>query len=547
MTNADIARVLTDTAQLMALAGENAFKARAYETAADAIEAFAHPVHDLVNAGRALEIEGVGKSIAQSLREILDTGTFAKREELLATVPRTVLELSRIKGLGPKKVQQLWQELNIAAIADLESALRSGQLDTVKGFGDKTKAALLEAIAFYTAQRGRRRLPEALKLTQALLPRLLGMPGIAQAAPTGQLLRSLPVIEALEFVVAVAPGTLSPEGLLGHLSATQATYLPHGAGYGTYTCTHAEGFTFRLIEVPEGTLEASVLAYAYPPDTPQALQRQLSAYPPEAWDWLAGHPEALPTAPTHLVSEADIRGILHAHSTWSDGQHTLRAMAEACLARGYGYLGITDHSRTAAYAGGLSIERVAAQHAEIDALNAELAPFRIFKGIESDILPDGSLDYPDTVLASFDFVIGSIHSGFAMTEAQATDRLVRAAQNPYCTLLGHPTGRLLLARPGYPVNLARVIDACAEAGTAIELNSHPYRLDLDWEWQPYARERGVPTSLNPDAHSTQGLADVQWGVRAARKGLVTPDGCLCCLDTQQLADYFTSRRARAKS
>lgn len=541
MTNAEIARVLRETAQLMLLSDENAFKARAYETAADAIKAFTHPVADLVLAGRAVEIEGVGKSIAQSLGEILATGTFAKREELLSVVPRGLLEMLRIKGLGPKKIQALWKERNITQVGFLRTALERGELDDMKGMGGKTKTAVLEAIAFYEAQRGRLRLPEAQAVAEKLLPLVTSLPGCSAAKLTGAITRSLPVVEAIEFVVAVAPAALTLYRVTKHLGTTSITYEPAGE-YGTFHTYHPDGYNILLYETSPDNLESAALEHSYPEGTPPEVRIRLGPYPPEAWDYLANHPDTLDTTPPRLVEASDIRGILHAHSTYSDGQHTLRQMAEACIARGYEYLGITDHSRTAAYAGGLSLDKVQAQHQEIEALNAELAPFRIFKGIESDILQDGSLDYPDEVLLTFDFVIGSIHSGFTMTEAEATERLIRAAQHPLCTMLGHPTGRLLLAREGYPVNLKAVIDACADCGCAIELNSHPYRLDLDWQWLPYALQQGVKTSINPDAHSINGLDDVTWGLLSARKGMATPADALNCLNTQNLAAYFDARK-----
>jgi DNA polymerase (family 10) len=247
-----------------------------------------------------------------------------------------------------------------------------------------------------------------------------------------------------------------------------------------------------------------------------------------------------------LIEPADLRGILHNHSTWSDGIHTLSEMATYCRDLGFEYLGMCDHSQSAFYANGLKPERVLAQQQEIDSLNLSLAPFRIFKGIESDILFDGSLDYPEEVLKSFDFIVASVHSVLKMDEAKATSRLIKAIENPYTTILGHPTGRLLLSREGYPIDHAKVIDACAANGVIIELNAHPYRLDIDWSWIPYCLEKGVMISINPDAHEKQGYHNMYFGVCAARKGMLSKETCFNALSREEIAIYFNNRKARIK-
>jgi len=244
-----------------------------------------------------------------------------------------------------------------------------------------------------------------------------------------------------------------------------------------------------------------------------------------------------------LLEWADLRGAVHNHSTWSDGGATIEAMARECIQLGLEYLVMSDHSRTAVYAGGLSIERVEAQAREIDQLNAKLAPFKIFKSIESDILTDGSLDYPDEVLAQFDLVIASVHSGLKMDEARATERLLRAVANPYTTILGHPTGRLLLSRPGYPIDHARILQACAERGVVMEINANPWRLDLDWSWIPLARKHGVLLSVNPDAHALSGLHDMHYGVLAARKGGLTAEGTLNALNLAGFEAWLQQQKA----
>jgi DNA polymerase (family 10) len=243
-----------------------------------------------------------------------------------------------------------------------------------------------------------------------------------------------------------------------------------------------------------------------------------------------------------LISHKDIKGIIHSHSTWSDGEHTLQQMAMAAKEQGFEYLVISDHSRSAFYANGLSIERIQAQHAEIDELNKQLAPFRIFKSIEADILNDGSLDYPDEILATFDLVIASIHSNLKMSEEKAMARLMKAIENPYTTILGHMTGRLLLSRNGYPVNHQQIIDACATHNVVIEINAHPRRLDIDWEWIPYALGKNVLLSIDPDAHSTDGFHDIYYGTLAARKGGLTAAHNLSSYSAAELEAFISNKK-----
>jgi len=269
----------------------------------------------------------------------------------------------------------------------------------------------------------------------------------------------------------------------------------------------------------------------------------LSWIAPEMREGLDEIAQATKETTPRLLEFSDLRGAVHNHSTWSDGGATIEAMARQCIAMGLEYLVMSDHSRTAVYAGGLSIERVEAQGREIDQLNQKLAPFKIFKSIESDILGDGSLDYPDDVLAQFDLVIASVHSGLKMDETRATERLLRAIANPYTTVLGHPTGRLLLSRPGYPIDHARIIRACAEHGVVMEINANPWRLDLDWSWIPLARKQGVLLSINPDAHALGGLQDMHFGVLAARKGGLTADGTLNAMNLGEFEAWLLQPKA----
>jgi DNA polymerase (family 10) len=557
MTNDQLAAPLYLTAALLELAGENPFKARAYERAADAVVNANDYLADRMLAGKAEAIEGVGESSRTALLKIAETGSFELLEQLRTQVPAGIIELSKVKGLGPKKVQQLWREQGIDSPEALLSAIHSGALSTVKGFGAKSLGSLKAATEFLMSQRGLLRLDMAEAQQAQLAEWLLGVPGVSEVHVAGEASRALPVVSALDIVVVTESVEAALLNTLDSLD-TAPLALRDGDREGAQVLTQtADGTPVRIQFCSSADLPFTLLQAI----GPASLVGHLSAAPQEVKQRfaVANGATAVPLSTrdqpdiialsgagfAELLSPADLRGPLHAHSTWSDGLGTLREMAEAARELGYDYLGITDHSRTAAYAGGLSIERVAAQHREIEALNAELAPFRIFKGIESDILVDGSLDYPDEVLATFDFVIASIHSQFPKDEATATARLVRAIQNPYTTIMGHLSGRLLLSRPGYPVDHEAIIEACAAKGVAIEINADPHRLDLDWTWARRAQELDVRLAICPDAHRSGAYAYMRYGVLIGQKGLLTKANTLNALSTDALAAYFARRKVKA--
>ncbi len=550
MTNQHIADVLALTARLMSLAGENEFKARAYEKAADVIEAFEGPLADIAAAGKLPKLEGVGSSIEAAIKEIVTTGELKALANLQEQVPPGIVALSKIRGLGPKKLQVVWKELNIVTPEALLEACKAGKLEKVKGFGGKIQAGIAQGVEFYLASRGQMRIDVAQGIADALLAILQDCKSVQQAAITGEHRRNCEVVRSVDVVTSCE----DTSALVSYLRKHDAIKNIEAKG--------------QMISAKWGSGEYPIKVYSSPPDAfagtlfltstegehAAALRHIATTNPSQEEDIYtnAGLQYVLPELRENqgelelakkselprLLEVGDVKGILHAHSTYSDGLFSLREMALACRERGYHYLGITDHSQMAAYAGGLKPETVYKQHSEIDELNKELAPFRIFKGIESDILPDGNLDYTDEVLASFDFVIASIHSGLKMDEKTATERLIKAAMNPYTRIMGHLTGRLLIAREGYPVNHAALIEACAEYGVAIEVNASPYRLDLDWRWLRYATERGVRIAICPDSHSKLGIEDVQYGVRVARKGMLTAAQTLNVLSTDDIGRWF---------
>lgn len=552
MDNGTIAKQLRQAATLLELTGGNRFKAAAYDKAARAVKSYGAPVADLFQQEEPPEIEGVGGSMAEHIREILNAGTFAKLDELRAKVPEGVREMTRLPGLGAKKIRQLWQEIGVEDIETLRDHCATGKLGEYKGFGAKTQQSILEAIDFLRENRGKLLLHYAAAEARELAARLaLMLPAATEIAPAGALRRACPVLDAVE-LLAVFPEA-PPEDWVASLQAEYPDAKvvdgpPAGLAFATaagdpvrlYATAANDAGRARLALDAEGPLnEVLAPALAEPAATEaEAFARAgLNLLPPERRD----APDAAVLAKTEqpaLLWRDDLKGAVHAHSTWSDGADTVERMAQACVERGYDYLLLTDHSRSAFYAGGLDAKRVAAQHKEIDALNERLAPFRIFKGIESDILNDGSLDYPDEILQTFDGIIASVHSGLKMDETRATERLVGAVMNPYTRILGHPTARLLTRREGYPIDHRAAIDACAEYGVAIELNCNPYRMDLDWTWLDYARERGVLIAICPDAHSVRDLDYADTGCAVARKGGLRPEETLNALPTEAFAAWL---------
>ncbi|WP_317043681.1 helix-hairpin-helix domain-containing protein [Hymenobacter glacialis] len=476
-----------------------------------------------------------------------------------------------IKGIGPKKIRSLWRELGIETTEQLREAAETDQVSKLKGFGKKTQESILEALEFAGQSKGKLLYPQAESLAEDIAQHLRRALGTEQVGVAGEVRRRLETVE----VVRVVAATDQPEtahkllNTMGGLTADprrsgpfawRGTASPSGVRV-EVLLTSVEDFVTELFlnsaaeahlteDLPGGENSGSATSLRQWARREKFQQEEalyeragLQFIVPELREGLGEIGLAAEKKLPRLLEDADLRGALHNHSTYSDGNHSLREMATWLRDHQYEYLGICDHSQAAHYANGLSVERVRQQHQEIDQLNAELAPFRIFKGIESDILSDGSLDYPSDVLASFDFVVASVHSNLKMEERKATDRLLRAIENPYCTMLGHPTGRLLLRRQGYPIDYKAVIDACAKHQVIIEINANPWRLDLDWRWVRYALDQGVLLSINPDAHHTDGYADMRYGVLMGRKGLLTKEMTFNAKLVEEVASYFEKRKA----
>ncbi|MBA4158935.1 MAG: DNA polymerase/3'-5' exonuclease PolX [Gemmatimonadetes bacterium] len=574
MTAREVAEVLAEIAMLGELNGENPFRSRAFASAARALEGSDADLNTLAREGRLTSLPGVGAGLAETIRELVETGRSTAHEEMRAAIPIGLYDVLRIPGLGAKRVRLLHAGLGVDSLDSLETAVRAGRVAELSGFGAKTEAKILEGIAFVREALRRRRYPEAHAVAERLLAWLRARPEVLSAEVAGELRRRMEVVDSIDLVVCTLDtqavtaafrdlhgsgeadaeregcSTIRlPDGILAHLYCVPPEEAPAVLLWQTGSEAHlsalaARAATHGLTLSPAGLLRNG--QGVVPVETEDELYEALGLVwiPPELREGMGEVAAAADPLP-ELIRVEDLRGTFHCHTTYSDGRASVAEMAGAARARGWRYLGLADHSRSASYAGGLPEALVRQQQAEIDAWNAEQGgeEFRIFKGIESDILPDGSLDYPDAVLATFDYIVGSVHSGFGMSEAEMTARIVAAIRNPRLTMLGHPTGRILLTRGGYPVDIHAILDAAAEYGVVVEINANPHRLDLDWRHLRYAVERGVLIAINPDAHSVGGLDDVSFGIGAARKGGLVARQVLNTWTREEVEGYFAGRKA----
>jgi DNA polymerase (family 10) len=550
--------------QLLELHDENPFKIRSYQGGLNALERLDQDLMAM-NLQDLAAIPGIGKSILEAIQSLKETGSFPALDALIGQTPAGVLEILQVKGLGPKKVQVLWKELGLTSTHELMEACQSGKVAQTKGFGEKTQETIIQSLLFKASTSGKWLYADIEETIDSLANQWQQQLAPAQVRIVGDFARRLEIISEGEYLIASADlhaikssltqlaGITWNKALSGPMTWRGKLEEPE-LQLVIQFCSPEELASKELLFVAskahlsswvneQETVGELIRKSKFESEADFFQQNQLQFIPREMREGMGEVEQAKAGIVPVLIEKRDLKGILHNHSTYSDGKHSLRQMAEHCKALGYEYLGISDHSRTASYAGGLEIEKVAKQQAEIELLNQELGPFRIFKGIESDILPDGSLDYPNEVLQSFDFIVSSVHSVLTMDLKRATDRLLTAIHNPYTTILGHPTGRLLLRREGYPIDHKAIIDACAEKQVVIEINANPWRLDLDWRWVRYAMEQGVMLSINPDAHEMEGYADMQYGVWIGRKGGLTKELTLNALSGVAIANYFEKRKA----
>lgn len=531
MTSKEIIDKLLITSKLLELHSKNPFKIKSYANAAYKLSKLRYDFEGKTKQDIS-SIEGIGNGISSKIIELITTNNISELQELLEITPQGVIQMLGIKGIGPKKVRQLWLELEIESIGELLYACNENRLVALKGFGFKTQLQIKQNIEFNILNSNKFHFALIDLSIKQLKKDILQFYPNLKIAEVGQLARKCEVIDKIEMLIG---SIISID--FNHLQEK----IPLPINY--FFCAPEE-FNYHFIKLSSTPEHLNKINFDSLKIKDFASQESLYQHlnlqyiEPELREGFNEVDLAKANKLPELIQLSDLKGILHNHTTYSDGIDSLKEMADYCKSLGYDYLGICDHSKSAFYAQGLSIESVILQQEEITKLNLSYDNFKILKGIESDILTDGELDYPEEILKSFDFIVASIHSNFKMNADKATDRLIKAIENPYTSILGHPTGRLLLSRNGYPIHHKKVIDACAKNNVSIELNSHPYRLDIDWRWIPYCIEKGVKIAINPDAHHKLGFHDLYYGICVARKGMLEKQNCLNAMSLTQLLNFF---------
>ena len=586
MNRQQIADIFTEVATFLELRGDNPFRVRAYANAARTVESLQEDLGTLAAENRLTEIKGIGTDLAAKITELLTTNQLRFHAELKASFPPGLLDLLRIPGFGPKKTKAVYDQLQVDSLDKLAAACQAGRVAELAGFGEKSQQKILEGIALLRQFRGRHHYHIALAAAQPVLEALRSQPGVLRCSLAGSLRRCRETIGDVDFLVSAQPKD-APEiiadfvslpgiravsaqgetkasvvlagGIQADLRVVTDSQFAFALNYFTGSKEHNIALRSRALKLKNLSLNeygfspaaekeksAKELGSSIPCRTEEELYAALDLeyVPPELREdlgELAGPP--LP----RLVTKENLRGALHVHSTWSDGIESIEAMANAALELGLDYIGITDHSKGQRQANGLDETRLREQAAEIKKLNGQFArqDFRIFFGTEVDILPDGTLDFDDATLAQCDFVI-AVHSGFTLAADVQTKRICRALAHPSVTMLAHPTGRLLLEREGYAVNMLEVIACAAQHHKIIEINAHPYRLDMDWRLWKHAKELGVKCAINPDAHNIDDFQFLAIGTAIARKGWLEKKDVINCLSTKEIASLFTTGRASTR-
>lgn len=554
MDNYSIADNFSLLSKLMDIHGENSFKTKSYSVAAFTIEKLPTELSSLAEE-KIFSIKGIGETIGKKIIEQIQTGQLSQLNEYLAKTPKGIIEMLNIKGIGPKKISVIWKELEIENLGELLYACNENRLLLYKGFGEKTQQNIKESIEFYLSNQGSYLFAQIEKYAAEADEKIKKYFSQQTFQLCGDFARHLEIIEKLEWVTTTDEKSLRDFFIANEYEVvlsteTEIQFKGKENVLLIFYLTTNEKFYQHVFEKNCATefLEAWITNFpfqkTYASEDEIFTVAKISFIPPFLRETAEIIEKAKQQSVPVVISDADITSVIHSHSKWSDGVNTIEEMALEAKQRGLQYLVISDHSKTAFYANGLTEERLIQQHTEVDELNKKFAPFKIFKSIESDILNDGSLDYSNEVLASFDLVIASVHSNLKMKEDKAMMRLLKAIENPFTSILGHPTGRLLLSRNGYPVDHKKIIDACAANNVVIELNAHPKRLDIDWRWIHYCLEKNVLISIDPDAHSIEGYNDIHYGVLAAQKAAVTKENNLSSFSLQQFEAFLQKQHSK---
>ena len=588
MDKNQIVNMLEEIATLLALKEKSSvFEVRAYENAARALGSLDGDISMLIRDNKLKGTPGLGPGTIKRIEEAAETGHIAFYDELRANTPPVKLEMMRIPGVGPKKINAIYEQLHVTSIDELEQACKDDKVAHLPSFGKKTQDKILQGIAFLTQHSGRFLYPVAEDEAEQIRTALATRSDVVRLQIAGSLRRRRETVKDIDMVLSVADDaddevrtsimnffTQQPsvQAITGKGDTKSSVVLSSGIAMDLrvvndsqfpYTLHHFSGSREHHIALRRRALSMDITINDYgmfrgkdPQGELIPCKNETDMYAALSMDYI--EPELredtgeIEAAAQHklpiLVQASDIRGVLHVHSTWSDGKNSIREMAEACMERGYSYLGLTDHSKVAAYANGLSEERLRKQGEEVDRLNEEFAGrFVILKGSECDILRDGSLDFDDETLASLDFVVASIHSNFTLSLEEQTSRMLRAISNPYVDIIAHPTGRILLERSGYELDMEAVLDAAAVHDVCIEINAHPSRLDLDWRLVHKARDKGIPIPIDPDAHALAGLDVMRYGIGIARKGWLRASDVPNTMDIDALRTFFHTRRAKREA
>ena len=541
MSNKEIARKFNLLGKVMELHDENPFKVRSYTSAYASLRKVSSPLIEM-SEEELSEIKGVGKAIVGKIVELRDSGSMVTLQRYVDITPPGILEMLQIRGFGPKKVKVIWNQLNITTPGELLMACQENRLVELKGFGMKTQKALQEQLEFYFASRGQVHYAYVIDEANELLVLLQDRFSQKLVELTGEIRRKMPIVNAIEIL------TTASEEEMEEFILELAEEIPELLSYKGYAVeiTQVEEAYFGIEQFEKSAskefLEAADIEYEpYEEEESIFLEWDMAFVDPEYRESAMAVDQAKYGTLPDLITNEDMLGVVHNHSTYSDGLHTLKEMSDYTRDNGFQYLVMSDHSKAAFYADGLKEDQVEAQWADIDQINASYDDgFRVYKGIEADILNDGSMDYGNDFLSQFEVVVASIHSQLNMDMEKANRRLIKAIENPHTHILGHMTGRLLLSRAGYPIDHELIIDACAANGMIIELNANPQRLDMDWTWIPSALEKGVIISINPDAHVRESIHYMQFGVHVARKAGLTKEQCLNSKNADDFARWVAS-------